>query len=155
MPGSKTFTVHKLDHIGREVWRYPARLLERGLHHVRLEALFNRDDMDLGFTVFRRGDRFVESFYDNRWYNVFAVYDRDNGVLKGWYCNVCRPAQIDTSSVHCEDLALDVWVAPTGDLTLLDEDEFEKLPLTATEQSRARASVSELERLARRRLLPR
>ena len=61
---------------------------------ARLEAFFDRDDMELGYTVFKRGDRFVETYYDDRWYNVFAVYDRDDGGLMGWYCNICRPAVI-------------------------------------------------------------
>lgn len=107
-------TVYKLDHDGREVWQYPARVLARAPHHVRLEAFFNRDDTDLGYVVFKRGDRFIETFYDDRWYNVFAVYDRDDGELKGWYCNICRPAEITASAVRCDDLALDIWVTPEG-----------------------------------------
>jgi uncharacterized protein len=86
-------TVYKLDERGQEVWQYPARLVARG-PILWLEANFNREDMDLGFATFRRGDRFVEYFYTDRWYNVFAVYDRDGEGLKGWYCNVCRPAVI-------------------------------------------------------------
>ena len=57
------FIVYKLDHTGREVWQYPARVLEQGPNHVRLEAFFNRDDVDLGYTLFKRGDRFIESHY--------------------------------------------------------------------------------------------
>ena len=77
------FTVHKLDENGRFVLSYPATLLERSNNHVKLEAFFGRDDMDLGYTTFKRGDRFVEYFYTDRWYNVFAIYDRDDGAFKG------------------------------------------------------------------------
>ncbi|MEZ4517916.1 MAG: hypothetical protein R3C44_14225 [Chloroflexota bacterium] len=52
-------TVYKLDENGREVWHYPAHVLERTADGIRLEAPFNRDDMDLGYTTFARGDRFV------------------------------------------------------------------------------------------------
>ena len=117
-------TVHKLDEQGREVWQYPATILERQHDCVRLEATFNRDDLDLGFAVFKRGDRFVEYFFADRWYNIFAVHDGDSDTLKGWYCNVCRPAVLGETAIHCQDLALDVWVAPGGEPLVLDEDEF-------------------------------
>jgi hypothetical protein len=137
-------TVYKLDHNGREVWQYPAHLLERGAHYVRLEAFFNRDDMDLGYTTFKRGDRFVETFYDDRWYNVFAVYDSEDGGLKGWYCNVCRPARITATAVCCDDLALDVWITADGRPVVLDEDEFVALPISAHDRARARDALTEL-----------
>jgi hypothetical protein len=143
-----SFTVYKLDHEGHEVWRYPARVLERGPSWLRLEALFNRDDMDLGYVVFKRGDRFIETFYSDRWYNVFAVYDRDDGALKGWYGNVCRPAAIGDAAVRCEDLALDVWVTPEGEVMLLDEEEFATLLLSTEERDQAGAAVQTLRRRA-------
>ncbi len=148
-------TVYKLDHTGQEVWQYPARVLAQGPTWVRLEAFFNRDDMALGYAVFKRGDRFVETFHSDRWYNVFAVYDRDDGVLKGWYCNVCRPAEITATAVRCDDLALDVWVTPEGDLTVLDEEEFAALPLTPEERACGLAAVRELKCLAANGDLPR
>ena len=141
---SDDIVVYKLDYLGREVWQYPARVLARDEHSIRLEAYFNRDDMDLGYAVFKRGDRFVETFYSDRWYNVFAVYDRDGGRLKGWYCNVCRPARIGATAVCCDDLALDVWVSPVGDVTVLDEEEFARLELSDGEREAAREALREL-----------
>lgn len=151
----EAITVFKLDHNGREVWQYPATVVERGPDYVRLEALFNRDDMDLGYTVFKRGDRFVEYFYTDRWYNTFAVYDRDDGALKGWYCNICRPAEIDEPAVRCDDLALDAWVDPDGGFRLLDEDEFKALGLSPEEKAQALAAVEQLRQLAASAHLPR
>jgi protein associated with RNAse G/E len=154
--GSPTnLTVYKLDHEGREVWHYPARVLARHDHSVRLEAFFNRDDMDLGYTVFKRGDRFIETFYNDRWYNIFAIYDRDDGHLKGWYCNIARPAMLGPTSIHCEDLALDIWVEPNGNITILDEDEFAELPLAPSEQRQAESGLQTLLDLACNGLLPR
>lgn len=147
-------TVHKLDHAGREVWQYPARVLARDAGSIRLEAFFNRDDMPLDYTTFKRGDRFIETFYADRWYNVFAVYDRDDGALKGWYANVCRPATFDDGAVRCDDLALDVWVSPAGDATVLDEDEFAALPLPAADRAAARDALAQLLALAGRGELP-
>lgn len=151
----RTIIVHKLDHEGREIWRYPATILERGPNHVRLEAFFNRDDMHLGYTIFKRGDRFIETFYSDRWYNVFAVYDRDEDGLKGWYCNVCRPAEIDESSVRCEDLALDVWISPDGSALTLDAAEFAVLPLPMADRAHGEAALAALLELAAGNALPR
>jgi hypothetical protein len=146
--------VYKLDHAGREVWQYPACVLKRGPNFIRLEAYFNRDDMDLDYAVFKRGDRFIETFYADRWYNVFAVYDRDDGLLKGWYANVCRPALISDDAVRCDDLALDVWVTPAGGVTVLDEDEFDALPLGDEERRQAQEALQLLLLEAERDRLP-
>lgn len=147
-------TVHKLDEHGREVWRYPARVLERRPNCVRLEAFFDRQDLDLGYTIFKRGDRFIEYYYTDRWYNVFAVYDRDSGELKGWYCNICRPAQIAETAVRCEDLALDVWVEPNGTAAVMDEDEFAGLNLTEAERRQSQAALAKILTLADEERLP-
>lgn len=152
--GGSSIIVYKLDHLGREVWHYPAQVLNRDESSVRLEAYFNRDDMDLGYTVFRRGDRFIETFYSDRWYNVFAVYDGDRGELKGWYGNICRPAEIAADAVRCEDLALDVWVTPGGVSTVLDEEEFDALALNDAERGVAAEALAEVIELARRGALP-
>lgn len=151
----KELTVYKLDENGDLIWEYPALELERGEHFIRLEAFFNRDDLDLGFAIFARGDRFVEYFYNNRWYNIFAVHEGNSDRLKGWYCNVCRPAVLGETTIHCEDLALDMWVAPGGKPLVLDEDEFAALALTAAERAMALGALQELKRLADVGLLPR
>ncbi len=140
--------------MGDIVWHYPAVVLEKGASWIRLEAFFNRDDNDLGFAIFKRGDRFVETFYNDRWYNVFAVYDGLKGHLQGWYCNICRPAHIDESAVRCEDLALDLWVTPDGQGQVLDEDEFELLALDAGERRKCLAALQELFDIAKLGQLP-
>ncbi len=147
-------TVYKLNEKGQVVWQYPALVLQRGPSAVRLEAFFNRDDVDLGFAVFKRGDRFIETFYSNRWYNVFAVYDRDDKRLKGWYCNICRPAALGDTAVHCEDLALDLWVSPNGSVQILDEDEFQKLSISEKERAQCLLGLRELHRLVQEGSLP-
>ena len=149
-----TITVYKLDHHGRELWRYPARVLARDAHSIRLEGFFNRDDTPVGPAVFKRGDRLVETFYSDRWYNVFAVYDRDDGALKGWYCNITRPATITDEAVSGDDLALDVWVSPDGAATVLDEEEFAALELGEDERDAARQALGQIIELARGGQLP-
>jgi hypothetical protein len=94
----------------------------------------------------KRGDRFVETFYSDRWYNVFAIYDRDDGVFKGWYCNVGYPAVIEKDTVSYIDLALDLWVAADGAQTVLDEDEFLGLSMDVVTRAQAVKALDELKR---------
>ena len=141
-------TVVKNDHTGREVWRYEGRVLERDASSIVLEARFNRDDMDLGYVHFRRGDRFVEHFYADRWYNIFTIHDGGDDHLKGWYCNITRPAILDDGQVRADDLALDVFIHPDGRIRVLDEDDYAALPLTPAERRAARAALSDLKRRA-------
>jgi len=147
---TETITIHKLDASGREVWAYPTRLLARGRSWVRVEGIFDRNDVDLHDWVVRRGDRMVELFFDDRWYNVFAVHDGSTGGLRGWYCNITRPARLEPADVYAEDLALDLLVFPDGSSRVLDEDEFEALRLSPEDRAKALAALSELKELAAR-----
>ena len=147
-------TVYKRDHAGRVVWHYAGEVLARGAGWVCLRALFDRDAADLGFVVFRRGDIFTEWFYADRWYNVFRVNDGGSGQLKGWYCNVTRPAQIAPERVDADDLALDVFVMPDGGLHLLDEDEFAALDLPPAERAAALRAVEAVRAAAAARAAP-
>ena len=90
--GVNDIVVRKLDHEGREVFRYEGRVLRRGERYVCLRAVFRFDEVDLGCVTFKRGDVFTEWFYSDRWYNVFRIEDGASGALKGWYCNITRPA---------------------------------------------------------------
>jgi len=144
-------TVHKLDHNGVEKIAYEGKVIERGEGWVILEARFARERMELGYVTLTTGDRFVEWFYADRWYNVFAIHAAADDSPKGWYCNITRPARIEEGQVWAEDLALDFFVQPSGREFVLDEDEFEALALAPEEVAAARAALSELKALAARR----
>ncbi len=125
-------------------YEYEGVLLSRDENSVTLEALFDRVDMPFQDVVFRTGDRFVEYYYSDRWYNIFAIHDKDNGKIKGWYCNIGKPAVIEDDIVSYVDLALDLWVSANGEQTVLDEDEFEALDLN---EELTLAALSGLEEL--------
>ncbi|MBI3240834.1 MAG: DUF402 domain-containing protein [Chloroflexi bacterium] len=144
-------TVHKLDHTGKEKIAYTGEVLQRTQNMMVLEARFERERMELGYVTLTTGDRFVEYFYSDHWYNVFAIYDAQDDSFKGWYCNVTRPASIDGAHIYAEDLALDYFVQPSGKEFVLDEDEFAELPLAAEEIAAARAALNELRALAAKR----
>jgi len=142
-------TVRKRDHAGQEVTAYSGRILRRTADVIALATRWVRPPLDLGYVVLEPGDRWVETFYTDRWYNVFEIHAAD-GRLKGWYCNVTRPTRITDDEVVWEDLALDVWVDPEGGTLVLDEEEFEALELSRREQAAALAALRALLEMAAR-----
>ena len=146
-------TIRKLDHTGRQVTAYPGQVLRRDDHTIVLRTAWERAPLDLGFVVLEPGDRWTEYFYPDQWYNIFAICASD-GRLKGWYCNVTRPAHISAGEVTAEDLALDLWVMPDGETQVLDEDEFATLPLTPAEREAAQQALAELQAMVARKTAP-
>ena len=126
-------------------WQYDSEVLRRDESSITVEAFFNRDDMPFQEIVLKRNDRFVETFYTDKWYNIFEIYDRDDGALKGWYCNITKPAIIVDASISYVDLALDLWVSADGTRKVLDEDELEELGLDEEMKQKVFAGLGELE----------
>ena len=139
--------VQKKNPAGKVTYEYEGVLLRREEHSLVLEALFDRADMPFMDVVFKTGDRFVEYYYSDRWYNIFAVHDRDDDQVKGWYCNVGEPAVFEDGLVSYVDLALDLWVSVDGTQTVLDEDEFEDLRLSEELKKSAIRGLEELKKL--------
>jgi hypothetical protein len=136
--------VQKKNPDGQVTYEYEGVLLARDESSITLEALFDREDLPFMDVVLKKGDRFVEHYYVDRWYNIFAVHDRDDGKVKGWYCNIGKPAVIEDGVVSYVDLALDLWVSVDGKQTVLDEEEFEKLDLDGNLRAGALAGLDEL-----------
>lgn len=127
-------------------WQYDGVVLQQAETYVTLEAFFNRPDTPFMDIVLKENDRFVETFHTDRWYNIFEIYDRDDGQLKGWYCNIGKPAVLEPGLVSYVDLALDLWVAADGKQTVLDEGEFEALKLPPELQHNALQGLADLKR---------
>ncbi|MBI2756300.1 MAG: DUF402 domain-containing protein [Chloroflexi bacterium] len=117
--------VRKLRPDGSQAFAWNATLLRHEGTEIVLAARFNVDSWQVGDTVLRRGDEFREFYYADRAYNVFQVFS-PGGTLKGWYCNVSTPADLDLErgELRYTDLVLDLWVSPEGQQTRLDEDEL-------------------------------
>ncbi len=137
--------VQKKDPTGKVTYEYEGFLLRRDEHRIVLEALFDRTDMPFMDVVFKTGDRFVEYYYTDRWYNIFEIHDRKDGKIKGWYCNIGRPAVFEDGIVSYVDLALDLWVSVEGKQTILDQDEFESLDLSEELRASALKGLQELQ----------
>ena len=145
-------TVHLLKPRKQKTVIYTGVLLVEEPGHLLVHARWERKPMDLGYVVFAPGDHFFEHYYTGRWYNIFEVRSAE-GALKGWYCNVTRPALFEGDTVISEDLELDLFVgADRRRLLTLDQDEFEALTLDVTEpetHAAALRALAELEEMAR------
>src|SRR6266487_477702 len=146
--------VQKKNPAGVVTYEYEGVMLSRDHHSIVLEALFDRADMPFMDVVFKTGDRFVESYFTDQWYNIFAIHDREDGKVKGWYCNVGKPAVIEDGVVSYVDLALDLWVSTNGKQTVLDEDEFERLDVDEDTRKRALVALEELKNVMKKQQPP-
>ena len=141
-----SITVIKRNLAGQEVMRYTGIVLYQDPEGITLEAHFDHADVPVANSVLRCGDRFIETYYMQRWYNIFEIHDRVDDRLKGWYCNIGKPAVLEAADrISYVDLALDLWVDPDGMQTVLDEDEFAALSLDTDTRSRAGAALAELQ----------
>jgi protein associated with RNAse G/E len=130
---TETVAVSKLDCAGRLVTRYKGRVIQRDATSIVLEARWQRDRLVLPYVIFEPGDRFIEFYFTDRWYNIFEIRAVEDDRLKGWYCNFSRPAIFGDAALSAIDLALDLFVFPNGGVLLLDEDEFDALNLQSAD----------------------
>ncbi|WP_030613850.1 DUF402 domain-containing protein [Streptomyces sclerotialus] len=138
--------------------RYPATVVSDDGTRVVVRAPWAGAGVrDFGFVRFEPGDVFTEHYWRDRWYAVKEVRTGE-GAVKGWYCDVTRPAHVGPDGIVVEDLDLDLWLSADGATVLrLDEDEFaasgieERDPAAA---AAARRALDELETLARTGNLP-
>jgi len=142
-PPGHIVTVIKLDPQGNEKIRYQGTILERVPNGVIIEASWTLPARDLGYTSFEPGDRFTEYYYTDRWYNIFDIAN-PVGQRKGWYCNVTEPARILEDHIEQVDLFLDAWINPTGEILILDEDEFAEATLSNEQRNRAHQGLQAL-----------
>ncbi|MFF2464605.1 DUF402 domain-containing protein [Streptomyces mirabilis] len=138
---------------GRTKIRYPAELLADDGIRVTVRAPWAGEGVrDFGFVRFEPGDVFTEYYWRDRWYAVKEVRDAE-GVRKGWYCDITRPATLSGGKLVVEDLDLDLWRSADGtDVLRLDEDEFAASGLATTDPraaTAARNALDTLELLAR------
>jgi uncharacterized protein len=137
-------TVSKLNSLGETKIQYEGEIIERLTDGIIILAYWKHPLKDLGYARFEPGDRFIEYYYTNRWFNIFDISTAD-GERKGWYCNIAEPAYIYDDQITQIDLLLDIWVDPWGTLLLLDEDEFEAdITLNNQQRTCARQGLQEL-----------
>lgn len=137
--------VIKRNEKGLEVWRYQGKVIQSRPGAWLIEAFFDRDEVVLDGLKLMRHDRFLEAYFQDRWYNIFEIHAREDDSLKGWYCNVSTPAEFMDTQVAFNDLALDLLVLADGQQIVLDEDEFAAITLTPQEQQTALKALAVLQ----------
>ena len=142
--------VHLIKPLKRTTVSYVTRPLMLAPTEVVVRAQWTRPAIDLGYTQIAPGDMLDEYFYADEWFNVFTWFTK-NGRLRGWYCNVTRPAIIRAGSITSVDLELDLFVSANRQvLTRLDIDEFEVRGYQQTEPDTYRAGYAALAALEAR-----
>lgn len=133
---------------GRTKIGYPASLVSDDGVRLTVRAPWAAEGVrDFGFVRFEPGDVFTEHYWRDRWYAVKEVRAADE-TLKGWYCDITRPAVVHDGAVVVEDLDLDLWVSADGDTVLrLDEDEFAESGLADRDPEAADRAVQALDEL--------
>jgi hypothetical protein len=133
---------------GRTKIRYPAELIGDDGNRITVRAAWaGKGVRDFGFVRFEPGDVFTEHYWRDRWYAVKEVRTAD-GTLKGWYCDITRPAIRSGAELVVEDLDLDLWRSADGtDVLRLDEDEFAESGLTESDPEAADAAMTALDEL--------
>lgn len=150
---AETALVVALVKAGRTKIRYPADVVRDDGVRVTVRAPWAAPGVrDFGFVRFEPGDVFTEHYWRDRWFAVKEVRT-GAGVLKGWYCDIARPAVLRDGELLVKDLDLDLWVSADGSSVLrLDEDDFEESGLAGRDPAAADAALralDELEHLAR------
>lgn len=133
---------------GRTKIRYKGELIGDDGTRVSVRAPWAGAGVrDFGFVRFEPGDVFTEYYWRDRWYAVKEVRAADGGV-KGWYCDIARPAVVSGTELVVEDLDLDLWrSADGGDVRRLDEDEFAGSGLVERDPRAAAAALAALDEL--------
>lgn len=146
--------VIKTDLHGVEQMRYGGMLVSRNAHEICIQAPFGLPSRDLGYIVLRQGDMFTEWFYADHWFNIFQINASDDSSLKGFYCNLARPAVWDDAQIVWADLALDVFVHPDGTTCELDRDEYDALNVSSDIAQQVAAALAELLIRVHQRMAP-
>jgi len=78
-----------------------------------------------GGIVLEQGSPVVWFTFPGEWHDV-GRFHRADGTFTGIYANILTPPDIRGLEWETTDLFLDVWIPPTGEVRLLDEDELEE-----------------------------
>ena len=128
---------------------YEGELLLREPNYLLIHARWEREALNLGYLTFQTGDHFYEHYYTDKWFNIFEIRTQQ-GKLKGWYCNVTKPAWIEGPTIYSEDLELDLFVsADRTRVITLDEEEFRARDFDQATRDAALEGLAELKRVAR------
>lgn len=119
----------KNNHIGNYLYEWQGEVIQANAESCLVKALFAMPVHSFGHVDLVQGDLFIETYYSQRFYNIFEVHDGLRDEVKVWYINLSRPAIFSRDAIRWDDLALDLLLYPDGKMELLDTDEFAALKL--------------------------
>jgi predicted RNA-binding protein associated with RNAse of E/G family len=106
----------------------------------------------VGRVILEPGSPVVWFTYPGRWYDIGRFHLAD-GTFTGFYANILTPVRIEGDDWYTTDLFLDVFVAPEGGVTVLDEEELAEAEIAGwvgdAVAAEARRQAAALERIAR------
>ncbi len=80
----------------------------------------------LGEIALEGGSDAVWFTFPGLWHDIGRFHLAD-GTFTGIYANILTPPLIQADGIwHTTDLFLDVWVTPSGEISVLDEDQLEE-----------------------------
>jgi predicted RNA-binding protein associated with RNAse of E/G family len=96
--------------------------------HVKVtfaeDLLFDPPILIQGEVALETGSDAVWFTFPGLWHDI-GRFHRADGTFTGIYANILTPPNIRTDGTwHTTDLFLDIWVPPSGELTVLDEDQL-------------------------------
>jgi predicted RNA-binding protein associated with RNAse of E/G family len=149
MTGAEFIKIEKINPDGSLSFGWNAQLLQAESNFRQVSARFSGKPGQLGRVNLNLGDHFIETYYSDRWYNIFEIYSPGDCHPKVWYFNINKPAIFDPDRIRWVDLALDILIFPDGDHALLDQDEFGALDLNFETQKQCWRAVEEILSLAK------
>jgi protein associated with RNAse G/E len=142
--------VQKINPDGSIKIEYTGTLRESNDEFISIDTGWSREELDLGYVIFKSDDIWIETFYLKKNFNIFRIGTQD-GNLKGFYSNVTYPPIIEDDLIKWRDLAVDIWIRPDGSYLILDEDEFEEMGPTPVERRIVKDAVEEVLRMLKER----
>jgi len=120
----ETYTINSLGIDGRIKRTWQGELLK--CEGLRLEflGLFDRDVGHAHLGQISKGTYSFEFYWLDKCYNVFRFHEPD-GTFRNFYCNINLPPLLGNRVLEYIDLDIDIVVGPAGNISILDEDEFE------------------------------
>ncbi|HKZ43442.1 MAG TPA: DUF402 domain-containing protein [Anaerolineales bacterium] len=141
----KKITIIKRDAHGKVRWQYGGSLLSLSDREIVIEAFFDRDSTVEGNIIINKGDRFVETYYTDQWYDILEIHDRDDDHIKGWYCDIGFPVkQPSDDCLYFDDLELDLLVNADGEQMVLDMERFESLDIDPETREKALTGLKQV-----------
>jgi len=138
-------TIVKRDYHGVIRWQYKGTLVSKSDKEIVIEAYFDREATSVGNIILNKGDRFVETYFTDRWFDILEIHDKDDDHIKGWYCDIGFPVKKPSSDLlFFIDLELDLLVDADGDQMVLDLERFESLEIDQETRKKALLGLTQV-----------